>query len=43
MMIVRCLIRSAVIPPTRTKATKAAPQQVVTIDNDTGSLSSSIT
>ena len=43
MMIVRWLIRSAVMPPTRTNATKAAPQQVVTIDNDTGSLSSSMT
>ena len=43
MMIVRWLIRSAVIPPIRTNATKPDAKQVATIDNDTGLLSSSIT
>ena len=43
MMMVRWLIRSAAMPPTRTNATRPAPRQVATSDSDAGSSSSAMT
>nr|CRL53391.1 hypothetical protein CPGR_00670 [Mycolicibacterium fortuitum subsp. fortuitum DSM 46621 = ATCC 6841 = JCM 6387] len=43
MMIVRWLTQSAVMPPTRTNATRPTPMQVATTDSEAGSLSIAMT